>query len=450
MPAPVIDAVTALLVCEGELFVVRRQPHLSAFPGYHAFPGGKVEADDADSAIAHPLLAAHDPRHMHALVRELREEVSFDLMGTLEAGEVLAFSGLGQVLTPPIAAQRFNTAFYRIDLRCKPAFKLDPAEAAEGSWAPPGDWLRRFANGDLLLAPPTLATLRALAQTAEPPRTVNLFATSGGALIPVLEPLAGLRVLVVRSNTLPPATHTNCFHLGDPGSPRLLVDPAPASDDELARLQQVASTLGVDRILLTHHHIDHRERAERLAMGLGVPLAMSGDTAERILRCSPRLFDGLCWQTVEDGDRLTEWHGQPVRALAVPGHDEGQLALMPENGAWCIVGDLIQGIGTVVIAKPEGHMGRYFASLQRIIDLDPKVIFPSHGMGMGTTYRLTETLSHRRAREQEVLERWHRGETPQQMLAGIYPNLDPVLLPLAHMTIDTHLEKLREEGQIAA
>jgi len=51
--------------------------------------------------------------------------------------------------------------------------------------------------------------------------------------------------------------------------------------------------------------------------------------------------------------------------------DEGQLALMPDNRAWCIVSDLIQGVGTVVIAAPEGNMKKYFESLERVIALDP-------------------------------------------------------------------------------
>ena len=74
------------------------------------------------------------------------------------------------------------------------------------------------------------------------------------------------------------------------------------------------------------------------------------------------------------------------------------LALMPADRAWCLVGDLIQGVGTVVIHKPEGNMRRYFDSLQRMIDLDPEVIVPSHGLAMGTTFRLRETLRHRRQR----------------------------------------------------
>jgi endoribonuclease LACTB2 len=138
-----------------------------------------------------------------------------------------------------------------------------------------------------------------------------------------------------------------------------------------------------------------------------------------------------------------------VRALAVPGHDEGQLALMPEDRAWCIVGDLIQGVGTVVIHKPEGNMRRYFESLTRIIELDPAVIIPSHGLAMGTVFRLQETLAHRRKREATVLAMQRAGQSMEQMLGAMYAGLDPRLVPLAQQNIEAHLDKLREEGALA-
>src|SRR5690606_23376095 len=151
-----------------------------------------------------------------------------------------------------------------------------------------------------------------------------------------------------------------------------------------------------------------------------------------------------------EGDMLCRWLGRPVHVYEVPGHDEGQLALMPEDRAWCLVGDLIQGLGTVVIAKPEGHMGRYLESLRKVIALDPKAIYPSHGMVLGGTYRLRDTLKHREQREKQILALLHEGHSVNDMLPLIYADVDPRLLPLARMNIESHLDKLREEGVIAA
>ena len=137
-----------------------------------------------------------------------------------------------------------------------------------------------------------------------------------------------------------------------------------------------------------------------------------------------------------------------MRAYAVPGHDAGQMALMPDNKTWMIVGDLIQGIGTVVIAQPEGDMGAYFNTLQWVIDQDPKVILPSHGQAMGSTFRIAETLRHRQMREQQVLALHQGGTPPQGMVELIYAGVDKRLWGLARMNIDCHLQKLADEGRL--
>src|SRR3546814_13268963 len=111
---------------------------------------------------------------------------------------------------------------------------------------------------------------------------------------------------------------------------------------------------------------------------------------------------------------------------------------------------LFRSIGTVVIAKPEGDMRKYFATLERLIALNPRVIIPSHGMALGTVYRLEETLKHRRQREQQVLSLWREGKDLETMLGVIYAGLDPRLLTLARMNIDSHLDKLRAEGVLEA
>ena len=175
---------------------------------------------------------------------------------------------------------------------------------------------------------------------------------------------------------------------------------------------------------------------------------MSADTRDRILARQPRWLDGLTVRVRHHGDIVTTWLGQPVRVLAVPGHDEGQLALMPDNRAWCIVGDLIQGVGTVVIAAPEGDMAKYFATLEKVIALAPKVIWPSHGSALGGTFYLEQTLKHRRQREAQVQALSAAGKSVDEMLAAMYPDTDPRLLPLARMNIDSHLVKLRAEGSL--
>jgi glyoxylase-like metal-dependent hydrolase (beta-lactamase superfamily II)/8-oxo-dGTP pyrophosphatase MutT (NUDIX family) len=444
------EAVTVVLQHDQDILVVRRHPALASFPGYWAFPGGKVDKADGEAPPRTGAWSAgHDARQLQALARELKEEIGFDLDAAAERGEIVSLHSFGHALTPAIVPVRFDTVFFRIELSVRPPIELDTGEVDRYRWEHPAQLQAEYLDGQLLLAPPTSAAVMRLAagEGGTGSEAVSLDDNDKERL-PIIQAIWGLREIPVRSNTLPPALHTNCFLLGDDGAHRVLVDPSPWNDDECEELFNVVAPLGVKELFLTHHHPDHCERADALARRLGVGIALSVDTAERIAWRTPRFFDGITQRLVGDGDIVTHWLGRPVRALAVPGHDEGQLALMPDDRAWCIVGDLIQGIGTVVIHKPEGHMGRYFRSLERIIDLAPKVIVPSHGIAMGTTFRLEETLRHRKLREASVLELHRAGQTIDQMLATIYRDLDPRLLPLARENIETHLEKLREEGLV--
>ncbi|MGQ0501601.1 MAG: MBL fold metallo-hydrolase [Panacagrimonas sp.] len=448
---PIREAVTVVLQHGEDILLVRRQPALTSFPGYWAFPGGKVDLVDAEAPHrAGAWCAGIEPRLVEALARELREEIGFDLDAAAASGEVISLHLFGHALTPDFIPVRFDTLFFRVHLRGKPAVTLDVGEVDEYRWSSPAALMDDYRNGSLLLAPPTSAAVELLAGGGgNDPGAIEL-EESHQHRLPMIEPVFGLRVIPVRSNTLPPALHTNCFLIGDEGTHRILVDPSPWNEEELDALHERVRGLGVSQIFLTHHHPDHRERANALALRLGVGIALSADTEARISDGQPHYFRGITRRIVNEGDVVAHWLGRPVRALAVPGHDEGQLALMPDDCAWCIVGDLIQGVGTVVIHKPEGNMRRYFESLARLIALDPKVIIPSHGTALGTTYRLMETLKHRQLRESSVLALHRDGQSIEEMLTSLYVGLDPRLLPLARQNIESHLDKLREEGVLAA
>ena len=134
--------------------------------------------------------------------------------------------------------------------------------------------------------------------------------------------------------------------------------------------------------------------------------------------------------------------------MEIPGHDEGQIALYPRNLKWFLAGDLFQGIGTVVIGGEEGNMKKYFQTLERIINLSPAVVFPSHGIGLGGTTILEKTLKHRRDREEQVLALFREGLSPEEMLSKIYNEVDKKLWPYALENIHKHLDKLRQDNII--
>ena len=446
----IIDSVAAVFCHEGQVFAVRRQPYLDAFPGYDSFPGGKIDREDSSAQYSVPFLSDLDGKPMHALVREIKEELNYDLAAGIASGQVKAVKYLATALAPAISPIRFRLLFYRIEMASRPQFTVDAGEIAESYWKTPQQLLSKFAAGDALMVPPLRWMLDRLQQNPQGDNFGDLSPIfDEDNYVPSIELFSGLQMFPVPSNTFPPVKRTNAFLIGDDNSPQILIDPSPES---LQVLDKLIRTLGNDNltaIFLTHHHCDHHEYAPELARRLKIPIWMSDDTHTRITqRHGADYFSELKIVIKREGDKVTDWKGESVLVYSIPGHDAGQLALAPESLRWFLVGDLVQSAGTVVISAPEGDMATYFRTLENLIDLDPAIIIPSHGMPMRSTFRLQATLRHRRKRETEIHASHKRGKSKAEILNIIYPEIDPHLAPFAMCNIESHLVKLRSEGQI--
>jgi len=133
---------------------------------------------------------------------------------------------------------------------------------------------------------------------------------------------AWIRVVPVRTPTLPPATRTNCYIVGDRAR-ALAIDPATPYADEQARLDAYVESEGIRlaAIVLTHHHVDHVGDAARLAAKHGVPVWAHRETASRVagrVQVSAVLDEGA---RVDVG-------ASELRALFTPGHAPGHLCFV--------------------------------------------------------------------------------------------------------------------------
>lgn len=444
-----IDAVSIVITCGDEVFAIQRQRFLKAFPGYWAFPGGKVEREDESFESSHALLQGHDLRLIGALAREGEEELGFSLKELLQSGNIESIALLGLAITPDFNPHRFSTYFYRVHLKEKIPFKVDENEAAMARWMTCAELLGNYNRGEILAVPPVIKVIEELGKNAALQSIPDLnFRFDPETEVPFIESIKGVRQFMPLSHTLPPATRTNAFLIGDEGKRRILLDPSPMNDEEYKKLVNSASRIGVDAIMLTHHHGDHHERAPKYAREFALPILLSADTRERILKRRPDYFDGISLEILKEGDVVTAWLGHEVQVHEIPGHDEGHLALAPKNLAWFIAGDLFQGVGTVVIGGDEGNMKKYFQTLEKIIAMAPKVLYPSHGIGLGGTVILEKTLDHRKVRENQILTMHQQGLSTQGMLESIYADVSKELWPYALENIRKHLEKLREEKKI--
>lgn len=446
------ESVSAVFMSlDGEIFTIERQNYLSVFPGYTSFPGGKVDKKDTEIARKESSpFPEIDAVHWCALKREIKEELNFCLDQHSDLIEKAYL--FGTAITPEFNPYRFKAHFFIIQLKNPFPFHVDEGEAKSSCWENPSQLLARYRRGEVMAVPPIVKMVEMLGESDKdnlPQGEQNLTLPHiEGREVPMIESIYGVKQFLPLSNTFPPANRTNCFIIGD--SPfKLLIDPSPKNKEELEKLKRGVDKIGFDAFFISHHHPDHHEFLPELYAHYKKPVYMSAKTKDFIVKkWSSDYLNGMDIKFLKEGDSLGTTLGKKLNVFEVPGHDEGQLALAPEDFSWFFVGDLIQSVGTVVIGDVEGDMAKYFSSLEKVIALNPKFIIPSHGIALGGVEKLKMTLKHRKHREEQIKELDEKGKSVDEILAVVYEGIDERLVRYAKKTIHAHLDKIRAEKNL--
>jgi glyoxylase-like metal-dependent hydrolase (beta-lactamase superfamily II)/8-oxo-dGTP pyrophosphatase MutT (NUDIX family) len=463
-----------------QVFWVKRGPSQRFMAGYHAFPGGQIDEDDAsikvlnceDASTARVLacaareifeetgvlIAEGSELLSQDRLRRLREEVA---SGETPFSRLLEREGLRlnarrfilapRWITPPHMQRRFDTRFLAAWLPEGQTTEVHLGELESGEWLSPREALARWRDGESLIATPILDILRSLSNGvddfAERLNTVPQDERDEHQRVELCE---GFLICALRTPTIPPATHTNCYIVG--GDELVIVDPGSPYPEEQARLDRLVEVLlgegkKLREILITHLHHDHIAGVNHLRERFEIPVAAHRLTASAI--SSTVTVDRM----IDDGE-LIVLGGEPywrLRAVWTPGHAKGHLSFYEERTGTVLTGDLVVGYGTVVIAPPEGNLTDYMRSLARLLEF-PRLssLMPGHGPVLADARRkIEEYVSHRHDREGQILGLLDaRPRTVSEMVEAIYPELAPELRHLAAATIEAHLEKLVSERRV--
>lgn len=257
-----------------------------------------------------------------------------------------------------------------------------------------------------------------------------------------------VHALAVRTPTLPPATHTNAYLVGHDAC--LLIEPATPYDDELARfVAWVRLHEGAGRrpvaIALTHHHADHVGGALALSRILSLPIWAHEETAARIKVPVDR--------HLQEGEVLALGTENPtmVEVLHTPGHAPGHLCFLEHESRLMVCGDMVAGVGSILVEPGDGDMVQYLSSLQRMGDLSPSGLLPAHGPPIADAKgKLEAYRAHRLMREAKVLRALDEadGWVPVEALLPVaYDDTPRPLWPLAARAAAAHLDKLVHDGK---
>jgi glyoxylase-like metal-dependent hydrolase (beta-lactamase superfamily II) len=249
---------------------------------------------------------------------------------------------------------------------------------------------------------------------------------------------------------------TNTFLIGD-GSIAVL-DPGPPDPAHLDALLAAIGPARVAHILVSHTHRDHSPAARLLQSRTGGVIFAAGPHrparpaqdgsgtldagADLDFRPDERLDDGA----VLDGD------GYRLQAIATPGHAANHLAFALLGHDLLFSGDHVMGWATTVVAPPDGAMGDYMDSLEKLLARPETLYLPAHGGEIRDAHSFVRGLkAHRKMREAAILEGLGRGDrTVPELVGRIYKDLDPRLRGAAALSTLAHLQHLVERGRVAA
>lgn len=429
-------AVSVVLTFQDQIYGIRRQNHLRAFPGYFSFPGGKVDRTDGENGENSFEI---EPVLYEAVTREIEEELGVNISELIETNVVTNIKQVALAITPDFNPVRFETYFFEVEMTKKVEFREDPGEIRESFWRKPSEFIESYESGDFLIVPPVLTFLKMMDNNESSPFHIQFEIPTNK--VPMIENISGVKQFMPETNTLPPANRTNCFVLGD--EEKVIVDPCAKDKDEMIKLIDSLKGEHANSVLFTHHHIDHFEFGNLLVKELDLPVYLSKTCHDYIKKQQSNFFDDLKVEFLSNGDKLGKWKGEDILIIDISGHAFGHLGLYPESKKWFIAGDLFQGIGSVVVGLDDGDMVEYMETLQKVIDLDPQSVFPSHGIGLGGTNIIKRNLLHRKMREEQVKKCLVKGYDLDQMISEIYPELNPTLVEYAKYNIRGHLKYLK-------
>ncbi|MEO6510691.1 MAG: MBL fold metallo-hydrolase [Nocardioides sp.] len=259
----------------------------------------------------------------------------------------------------------------------------------------------------------------------------------------------GSRAVCVLADNASPMTldGTNTWVLREPGGSRsVVVDPGPPLPGHLSSVRAVAGDVAV--VLLTHHHLDHSEAARSFASSVG---------------CGVRALDPayrLGSEGLSAGD-VVAVDGLEIHVVATPGHTADSLSFVLPAEKAVLTGDTVLGRGTTVVAHPDGSLGAYLSSLDRLHALasahEIASIWPGHGPVIPEALAVLEHyIAHRGERlgqVREALRSLHaaardgvpmdHATIPRRIVELVYADVDEILWPAAELSVRAQLEYLR-------
>lgn len=224
-----------------------------------------------------------------------------------------------------------------------------------------------------------------------------------------------------------------------------IIDPGPALPEHVAALLALLRGETISHVLVTHTHLDHSPAAELLGQRIAAPTYGFGPHGEGRFQRGETVEAGADLSFTPDvrlaDGQLIAGDGFTLECVHTPGHCSNHLCYQVREEGTLLTGDHVMGWSTSVISPPDGDMGDYMASLERLLERDDRRYLPAHGPAIEQPQRFTRSLiEHRHEREAQILACIERGQRSiPEMVPVMYASVPAYLHRAAARSVFAHV-----------
>ena len=254
---------------------------------------------------------------------------------------------------------------------------------------------------------------------------------------------------------------TQTYIIGE-GDELAIIDPGPNISTHFQAINKVLRGKKLIAIFITHSHVDHSPLGKEISNKFDVPIYAFGETGQGrsdIMRKYMGKFEIGGGEGVDPlfnpdilistGDYIScsSWS---IEAIHTPGHMSNHLCFSLNQGESLFSGDLVMGWATTLISPPDGDIGQYKSSLDRLMERKEDLYYPGHGGPLKNAKKMVSAqLSHRNNREAAILNSIsNMGCTINEIVDSVYNDLSANLKMAASRNVLAHLIHLFEKGLV--